>query len=174
MAARILSGALPQIDYPILDYVTSLFADADPDDDPVTLFCQPLLESENVSAEEITLLCTTLRALWDAQTGGKEERSPAKLERIVDMRRQEAMSKKSASACPRPLCSSKINVLPSDRGRRYRVDRQGTGHAGEHRQARQGRGQDQGQDGEAQRKELLRGIQAHGRGSTAGVYQGTR
>lgn len=96
-AAKALSAALPQVDYPILDYVTSLFNDADPDDHPIDTFIRPLLESEEVSAEDINLLCITLQALWDAQIGGKEERAPAKLERVLDMRRAEAMSKKSAS-----------------------------------------------------------------------------
>ena len=97
MAARALSSALPQVDYPILDYVTSLFNDADPDDHPIDSFIRPLLQSESIPEEDINLLCITLQALWDAQIGTKIVKAPAKLERVLDMRRAEAMSKKSAS-----------------------------------------------------------------------------
>lgn len=96
MAARVLSSVLPSLDYPILDYVTSLFAEADPSDQPIISFIRPLLESESIPEEDIVLLCITLQSLWDAQTGGKEEREPTKLDRVLDMRRQEALSKHSA------------------------------------------------------------------------------
>lgn len=99
MAARVLSSALPNVDYPILDYVTSLFGEAgDPDDSPVDSFIRPLLESESIPEEDIALLCVTLQQLWDNSTGNRQVRAPAKLERVVDMRRQEAIFKQSASA----------------------------------------------------------------------------
>lgn len=100
MAARVLSSALPNVDYPILDYLTSLFNDEfpDADDSPIESFVRPLLESESIDDDTIATLCDTLQQLWDAQTGNRQSRAPAKLERVVDMRRQEAIFKQSASS----------------------------------------------------------------------------
>ena len=102
MAARVLSSALPNVDYPILDYLTSLFSDEFPDvdDSPIEYFVRPLLESEDIPEEAIALLCVTLQQLWDTQTGNRQIRAPAKLERVVDMKRQEAIFKQSASQSP--------------------------------------------------------------------------
>lgn len=106
MAARLLTQPqlLPNLDYPIIDYLSSLFSTTDlnpPDenDNPVETFVRPLLESEDIDEDDIDAVCATLQVMWDTQCGEKiaNSRKPTKLERVLDMRRQEALSKKSAS-----------------------------------------------------------------------------
>lgn len=100
MAAEILNAAFAavnhsQLDWPIIDYVTSLWADAtDADDQPVESFIRPLLESESLPQDDVDSICASLQSLWDAQTGGARSTGPAKLDKVLDMRRQEHLSKK--------------------------------------------------------------------------------
>lgn len=95
-SADILNEAFNyQLDGPILDYVTSLWADAvDPDDQPVETFVRPLLESESLPSAAIESICAALQALWETQIGGKKTVGPAKLDKVLDMRRQEHEAKK--------------------------------------------------------------------------------
>lgn len=62
-------------------------------------FIAPLLESEQVTPADIERVCEQLQKRWDEQTGNESaaaNRGPAKLDKAVDMRRQEAMSRKQA------------------------------------------------------------------------------
>lgn len=94
-AASILNTALDyNLDYPIIDYVTTLWSDPDVDDEPVELFIRPLLISESLPQEAIDSICSQLQSLWEAATGASKEIRPAKLDQVLDMRRQEHMSKK--------------------------------------------------------------------------------
>lgn len=118
MAARILTAPefLPNLDYPIIDYLTSLFTTSDPDvsDNPIESFVRPLLESEDtISEEDIESVCVTLQAMWDNHCGeSARTRKPERLERVLDMRRQEALSKKSASCV---LFSPSLSLLLGNR-----------------------------------------------------------
>ncbi|SCV67351.1 BQ2448_5997 [Microbotryum intermedium] len=100
-ASEILTSCFPNgLDYPIVEYVSSLWSDpqADPNDDPVSTFIRPLLEGEQVDARTVTQACDALQALWVAQMGGGTRAvgkgEPTKLENVLDMRRQEALSKR--------------------------------------------------------------------------------
>ncbi|KDE06255.1 ATP-binding cassette, sub-family F, member 3 [Microbotryum lychnidis-dioicae p1A1 Lamole] len=100
-ASEILSNCFQAgLDYPILNYVSSLWSDpqADPNDDPVETFIRPLLEGEQIEPRKIDQVCEALQALWVEQTGGSKGRSgkgePTKLENVLDMRRQEGLSKR--------------------------------------------------------------------------------
>ncbi|SCZ96524.1 BZ3500_MvSof-1268-A1-R1_Chr8-2g10263 [Microbotryum saponariae] len=101
-ASEILSNCFKAgVDYPILNYVSSLWSDpqADPNDDPVRTFIRPLLEGEQIEARTIDQVCEALQALWVARTGGMKKGTsgkgePTKLENVLDMRRQEALSKR--------------------------------------------------------------------------------
>ncbi|KAM0787213.1 hypothetical protein ACM66B_006451 [Microbotryomycetes sp. NB124-2] len=96
-AVRIVNSVLPtSLDGPIEDYIASLFGGSEPDpsDEPVVQFIQPLLESEHVPQQDISSVCQHLQKLWDEQTGNVSNKGPARLEQVVDMRRQEALSKK--------------------------------------------------------------------------------
>ncbi|KAL8280925.1 hypothetical protein RQP46_006604 [Phenoliferia psychrophenolica] len=83
-----------KLDYSILDYCTGLWTDPDPDDHPCESFVKPLLESEGLAEDEIEAICARLQALWDAQIGVHQVAEPAKLEQVLDMRRQEHLSKR--------------------------------------------------------------------------------
>lgn len=66
------------------------------DDDPVETFIRPLLETEENTVEGLNVddICAQLTKLWNIQTGAVVARTPAKLDRALDMRRQEHLSKK--------------------------------------------------------------------------------
>ncbi|GAA5909776.1 hypothetical protein JCM5296_002308 [Sporobolomyces johnsonii] len=106
MATQLLQQALPNLDYPILSYISSLFSssDADPADDPISTFIRPLLESETVHPvpeADIERICSELAKMWDKLTGaeanvGAAGKAPAKLDQALDMRRQELKSKRQA------------------------------------------------------------------------------
>ncbi|BGP28205.1 hypothetical protein JCM10295v2_007192 [Rhodotorula toruloides] len=107
MATQLIQRALPNLDFPVLSYINSLFttssAESDPDDDPVSSFIRPLLESESanpISQDEIDRICTECANLWQQLGGGKGKeaagREPAKLEVALDMKRQEMKSKRQA------------------------------------------------------------------------------
>ncbi|GAA6003931.1 putative AAA family ATPase GCN20 [Rhodotorula paludigena] len=100
MAAQLMQKTLPNLDFPVLSYINSLFtsSDADPADDPVGSFIRPLLESEStVPPADVDRVCAEMDALWLKLTGAEQaraERGPAKLEQALDMRRQELKSKR--------------------------------------------------------------------------------
>jgi len=79
-------------------YITSLFneTDGDLDDHPVDLFVRPLLETEGLAEQEIEGICSELQQIWDKQTGTSQASGPAKLDRALDMRAAEMLSKKQA------------------------------------------------------------------------------
>ncbi|KAK4053350.1 hypothetical protein OIO90_003962 [Microbotryomycetes sp. JL221] len=96
-AVRIVNGVLPtSLDGPVEDYIASLFDSSEPDptDDPIAHFIHPLLESEHVNEQDIERVCSQLQSLWEEQTGRISDKGPAKLDKVVDMRRQEAISKR--------------------------------------------------------------------------------
>lgn len=110
-AAEIVSNCFKSgLDYPILDYLTTLWGseDADAEDDPTELFVRPMLESEQIPRDEIDRICSALQAMWVKQTGGVAAHAPTKLDRIVDMRRQEAMSKRQAQAATQVVDVSSV------------------------------------------------------------------
>lgn len=98
MAAEILTSGFPhsQLDWPIINYVEGLWNEAsDPDDDPVATFIRPMLESESLPQEAIDSICQQLQDLWDVQTGGSAKNTgPAKLDKVLDMRKQEFDAKR--------------------------------------------------------------------------------
>ncbi|GAA5973896.1 hypothetical protein JCM21900_005920 [Sporobolomyces salmonicolor] len=106
MATQLLQQALPNLDYPILSYISSLFSssDADPADDPISTFIRPLLESETVHPipeADIERICSELAKMWEKLTGAEADvgaagKGPAKLDQALDMRRQELKSKRQA------------------------------------------------------------------------------
>ncbi|KAM0748253.1 putative regulation of translational elongation-related protein [Meredithblackwellia eburnea MCA 4105] len=86
-----------KLDYAVIDYIDGLWQDDDPDpnDDPVESFIRPLLVSEHVATIDIDRVCNELQLLWDKNTGSSSSsRAPAKLDQVLDMRRQEHLSKK--------------------------------------------------------------------------------
>lgn len=92
-AVTIVSEAV-QLDYPVQDYITGIFSEPDPDDDPVEFFIRPLLESEAVAEAEIEAICARLQAMWDAQIGNAHTDAAVKLDKVLDMRRQEHLAKR--------------------------------------------------------------------------------
>ncbi|GAA5977492.1 hypothetical protein JCM11641_000981 [Rhodosporidiobolus odoratus] len=109
MAAQLLLRAIPSLDYTVANYVDSLFTSSSPDpaDQPISTFIRPLLESESlhpVPQAEIESICEQLGKQWaeltgrqlEEEEGGAGGRGPAKLENVVDMRRQELKSRKTA------------------------------------------------------------------------------
>lgn len=110
MAAKLLtrSSILPNLDYPIIDYLSSLFTTPEPefDDNPIECFVIPLLESEGIDTgvEEMAEIIKTLQEMWEEHCGASRlinRQEPTRLEKILDMKRAEALSKQSAS---KPLC----------------------------------------------------------------------
>ncbi|KAI5474888.1 ATP-binding cassette, sub-family F, member 3 [Pseudohyphozyma bogoriensis] len=101
MASQILNNAVGgDLDYPIIEYIDTLFSDADADDqdDPIGTFVRPLLETYTPAQvpEDINDICIQLEQIWTTLTGNKIERQPAKLDKVLDMRRQEILSKRQA------------------------------------------------------------------------------
>lgn len=52
------------------------------------------MEGEDVPEEEIERCCSALQKLWEDATGSVTSRAPTKLDKALDMRRQEHLSKK--------------------------------------------------------------------------------
>ncbi|GAA6052572.1 hypothetical protein JCM3770_003249 [Rhodotorula araucariae] len=100
-----IQQALPNLDFPVLSYIDSLFRPgADADDQPVESFIRPLLATESVHpvpADEIDRICAEAQAAWDKLTGAEGgsaggSKGPAKLDQALDMKRQELKSRKQA------------------------------------------------------------------------------
>ncbi|GAA5909076.1 hypothetical protein JCM8208_007424 [Rhodotorula glutinis] len=105
-----IQKALPNLDFPVLSYIDSLFRPgADPEDQPVDTFIRPLLASESVHPvphDTIERICAEAQAQWDKLTGadgaaggaagGSGTKGPAKLDQALDMKRQELKSRKQA------------------------------------------------------------------------------
>ncbi|GAA5847592.1 hypothetical protein JCM9279_005315 [Rhodotorula babjevae] len=104
-----IQKALPNLDFPVLSYIDSLFRPgADPEDQPVDTFIRPLLASESVHPvphDDIERICAEAQAQWDKLTGadgaaggagGSGTKGPAKLDQALDMKRQELKSRKQA------------------------------------------------------------------------------
>jgi ATP-binding cassette subfamily F protein 3 len=111
MAAKLLtrSSILPNLDYPIIDYLSSLFTTPEPefDDNPIECFVIPLLESEGIDTgiPEMAEIIKTLQEMWEEHCGASrlvDRQAPTRLEKILDMKRQEALSKQSASMLALP------------------------------------------------------------------------